>query len=395
MKQRIRRNNRRGAAVVEMVISLFVILPLAFYMVFLQDLILYKLNNQEASVSGVWDFQVGSYQEASTRSSLDKVIEGVSKQHRRMFFDHTSAYNSYDGAFEAGLNDAKGDGQMGHHVAQGAHECWVAEGAELPHCYTDFFDDTNGTQDGSGLPTLGKAFYDAHNRGGMVVCDARLGVFNKFLPQKLFSQWSNAELMSKATNKDDSGKLEQLHGQDLDGLPAETHKSDKSGAVSAGDQFLFPYVTAGVLVDTWALNYDKDDGASEYLKDRGPNENAPPMADKNIAGAPGFSHFPVSSTAALTGAKLHPFLDRVTTIYKQDSVSEKLTDAKEWHDDMTDFLSFTSTTDGHGDLLSSPPLHFKWGDKTRQNEGNEYSSGWADSKAQYERQSGYMGETSN
>ncbi len=409
MKRIQLRTRRRGGAVVEMVFSLFVILPLAFYMVFLQDLVLYKLNNQEASIVGVWDFQVASYQETTDRK-LSKVIDGISHNHRRMFFDHTSAYNSYDGAFDAALNEPGGDGKMGHHVAQGAHECWILPGAQLPTCYSDFAD----TNDADGLPVLGQAFSDRHNRGGVVICDSRLGVFNKFLPQKLFQEFTNADLMKQAKKDDSSGTLEGLHGGDIDKEDLfGTEGPSRSGDAAGGDTFLFPYVSAAVLVDTWALNYDNDEGAKEYLPNRGATDDAPLSAEPTAAKAPGYSHYPVGAQAGEdqdwsdflgspvgNSAKLHPFLDRVTTIYKQESIFRNLNDAHTWHKDMKDFLSFASTVDGHGDLLSSPPLHFKTGSEgtveERKGEKAGYSSGWADDKQQgNSRQNGYMGESDN
>jgi predicted lactoylglutathione lyase len=394
-----RNRTRRGAAAVEMVVSLFVILPLAFYMVFLQDLILYKLNQQEGVLSAAWDFQVASYQETESHEKMKKVVQRVSQNHRRTFFDHTSAYNSYNSNWDAKNTGTPGDdGARGHHVAQGAHECWVSGGAQLPTCYLD------RTFGRNGLGSLGSSFYDAHNRGGAVMCDGQLGVFNKFLPQKLFQQFTNADLMKKTKFADSSNQIEVEHDKDID---TEDYRGAEPGAkeakIASDEQFMFPFETHSIMVDTWALNYDSASSAKAYLPDRGPNDNAPPLADKTIADAPGFSHLPVSlpnpmsGGAPLPGGALHPFLDRVTTFYKHDDVKSNLDDAKNWHDDqdIVKFLSFTSTTDGHGDLLSSPPLHFKEKETERRGSPTGYSSGWADEKQHYQRQSGYMGESDN
>ncbi|HEY0093945.1 MAG TPA: hypothetical protein VGB96_06455, partial [Archangium sp.] len=51
----------RGAAAVEMALSMLVFVPIFLYALFLDDLLRYSLDAQEAALSTVWDFTVQDY----------------------------------------------------------------------------------------------------------------------------------------------------------------------------------------------------------------------------------------------------------------------------------------------------------------------------------------------
>jgi hypothetical protein len=196
----MRPTRQRGQATVELAILMIVLVPVFLYVLFLEDLLRHRLMAQAAVVTTPWDFHGISY-EAFDRNTqvdtrlLDKATVTAGRTQtvgghtgrapglfaRLTWCDHTAAYNSYDPNFEC--NDS------GHHVALSAHACWDTELAQEVGCGIDSSTGANYTDPAQMItPFMGVA-----HKGGEIFCSARVGVLNYFLPQKVFSQFSQVD----------------------------------------------------------------------------------------------------------------------------------------------------------------------------------------------------------
>lgn len=241
------RRQARGAAMVEfMVCMMAAIIPLIYYSLFMQDMLLYRLDQQETTTVPAWDFSVLNYQKEGFSSGN---IGAVARANRLTYCDHTSAYDSYTRA------DCSGREAMEHHTsALAAHACWVVTGHNgQVQCWSSR---------STGVAQIGSvgAWQSDFGSGGLTSCTAQLGVFNKFLPQLLFQQgvgqggggWSKVMLSEKKVFSDANGYSSAI---------ASTHKvSEFDPAVNPGeqiqytDQYLFQREFFAVLHDPWAVN---------------------------------------------------------------------------------------------------------------------------------------------
>ncbi len=237
---------RRGAAVVETSIMMLVLLPILLYTVFLGDLFKYKLEQQETIITPAWDFtavpyQVNDFDKAATARAIQRV-------NRLKFADHSSAYDSFDE--NADVKEKK------HHIAVAAHQCWYGAGARQITCTIDNHLASGAFSVSSGL------FYAAFGTaGGLSNCTARLGVFNKFVPQQIFTTASGngglgagssaPTLMEKTRYSDTTSTLDDLHSN------ASVDSDQTSSAVAEADQFFFNPANDPdrhvMLQDTWAI----------------------------------------------------------------------------------------------------------------------------------------------
>lgn len=230
----LRRRRRRGQATVEMAVLCIVLVPLFMYVIFLDDLLRYKLELAEGVFSAPWDYTTIDYQAGPN-------IGDVQHQIRVALCDHTTAYNSHDKDFECGDN---------HHVALAAHSCWLTKGAQQVRCQVaepDMGQSPFGLALTSGVKGV--------NKGGQIKCSGRLGVINYFLPEKLFEQFSQVDAdtggtggMTRADKK--SGSAHTAGS----GLAAESH-------------YLLERQTTSILTDTWAMTtveaQDPDENSGE------------------------------------------------------------------------------------------------------------------------------------
>jgi hypothetical protein len=215
----------RGQATVELAITTIVFVPLAMYVLFLDDLLRYKLNLDEVVFSAVWDY---------TSLPLENGLPDVSKALRQTYCDHTSAYNSHDQSYECS--------EQRHHSGLAAHECWLTG----PGYETNRLKCTRVDQN-TGVISPVSATY---NQGGIMSCTAQLGVINYMIPQKVLSQFSQ---------EDATASKKFTHGADA------VHTVGKGLAVV--DHVMLQRQTFGLLVDTWSLKVtsgiDPDKGITE------------------------------------------------------------------------------------------------------------------------------------
>ncbi|MFZ5471719.1 MAG: hypothetical protein ACOZIN_20010 [Myxococcota bacterium] len=216
------RRRVRGGATVELAISMIVLIPIFLYALFLDDLLRYRLDLQEAVVSSPWDFTTQSYQPSAP------ALWDVQHFNRLSWCDHTSAYNSFDESFECE--------DQNHHQAVGAHVCWLTQGSKQVTCQLS-------KNEGKFAGLIPGAIHEEFNRGGFYQCSARVAVLNYLLPQTLFSEFSQTVMTDR---KKMSGAVH----------------SEGSGA-AAGDVYLLDSQEFGLVTDTWALNTTQDRTVAE------------------------------------------------------------------------------------------------------------------------------------
>ncbi|MCP3137495.1 hypothetical protein [Pyxidicoccus xibeiensis] len=216
---------RRGAASVEMALTMIVFVPVFLYALFLDDLQRHSMDVQEAVVSTLWDFTGQDYSGTSTES----IAARVQSPARLTYCDHEAGLDSFDPS-----TPECQEGRTDHHetVAVAGHVCWMHRGGEQITC--------EGPQrDVGALPEATYALYgDEHQRlGGMFVCRARAGVANYLLPEGFLQEFSRGTRLAKKNFKDvENGNV---------------HKN----APEAGEDDTYYLATqyAALLTDSWAL----------------------------------------------------------------------------------------------------------------------------------------------
>jgi hypothetical protein len=319
MARRLSRRSR-GTATVELALLMLVLLPTIFYTLFLEDLLLYKLDLAESVFSTAWDFTNGDYM----KNTGDDISGVVQTSARKTYGDHMSAWNSYDNeSFDLDNNHTE------HHVALTAHQCWLQTGAHQVTCSIDSM---------PASVTL-SPLMSVFNHGGVTKCEAILGVENYFIPQKLFAQFSKADrngtMVGNTLEKDwrtegDTDTNGQIHTN------AQAADGNKN---SASNAFLFPQEFFGVLNDPWALNHVDD-------------------ISPNIPSG-------------------NPIWVRTQVVYTS---KDKTSKAAQWLSDVSDFVLATAGVDGTGDMVETAAVAYK-SDKDREF-NNAYASAWSDQRQQ-------------
>ncbi len=375
-----KRTQPRGAAAVEMAITMVVLIPLIFYALFLQDFVYYRLNGQETLVAAAFDFVTPNYQEAAP---------GIDGMNRLKYCDHTAAYDSYDRDFECegpsgsggpggpGVGVSGGAAKLGHHHATGAHQCWIGGGQELECPISKGVDRAMLP---SAMP-FNTFFVSNWNRGGMATCSAQLKVTNYVIPRMLSSEtggwlWSKKKLTDRRQIGANGGGAEYagdewVSDSDINGAHSDFGSSDFAAEEGAGDgetamgSWLFSKEEMSVLVDPWALT------------------------DPNLAEADahegGFITSFLRPGMIPGGNDPHPILTRTGNYYNHYARTPA-DDGMEWHGDMVDkeFLDSWSGYDTVGDQLRSVPVTWKKNKPKpgfNGTQGQGMASGYADSRA--------------
>jgi hypothetical protein len=240
-----RQRRTRGQAAVELAVSMLVIVPTFMYILFIDDMLRAKLDLEEAVMTAPWEYARVNYEEGAASTGTRAGI-------RLSWCDHTTAYNSYDRAYDCT--------ESVHHVALAAHQCWLTQGAKQVTC-SDPLDSSYGKLDAttsglsSGSVSMGLGLSKVQGdyiKGGLVRCSARLGVINYYLPNKLFTEFTDQEM---TRTKEYSG---DVHAAAATGITFEQH-------------YLLEEQQAGLVVDDMALDNPMqkiDSGGSGHLKDR-------------------------------------------------------------------------------------------------------------------------------
>lgn len=361
------KRSRRGAAAVEMAVSMIFLVPLIMYMFFLQDMLAMKLNGQEAAIQAVWDYSVldmsgqqVSYFDGSGGSSQ------VGKMNRWTYCDHSSAYDSYD--VQHDCND------QGHHKPMSAHECWVGTD---PGKYGGQVRCSN-----QGEP-LGTASVPAgakgNAQGGVVECRSRLGIMNYYLPNKFLTTFRKGDGFSM--NTDASGTQKQRFqsrwatgngggsgsttalpgGGGQDNAHGDKDQLHPAGEESNGSNYWrLNWTYNQMLVDAWALGLEGGDQDAASID---PNSPSGPLYDRVQAAYPG----------AAFGA--------MAMAYGGQLVSDSM-------------LNPIALLDGQGDNLMSAQAAFKAKDQPQQFNNSHWAAQGGDQRVQQtynNRQDGYFG----
>ncbi len=233
MSRRSPQRSARGAASVEMALSMIVFIPIFLYALFLDDLLRYALDAQEAAVATVWDYTIQDWAEKAKGAGGGGdygnfgQVQGYARQ---MYCDHESGVDDY--TMEGGKARDCSTEEHHQHAALTAHPCWLNPGAQQVECTGP--DKQVGLM---GVP-IESSYADEFNHGGLIKCSARIGVQNYMLNQDVFSEFSNEVPLAK----DMQDKGSSIHG----------NASHSNGQTA----YLLPMEQMSIIADPWAINED-------------------------------------------------------------------------------------------------------------------------------------------
>ncbi len=168
------RSRQRGAAAVEAAISMLVIVPTFLYVLFLDDLLRYSADLQEAVTSTPWDFTVQDY----ARQGLPPPTRIVERNARLMFCDHQSSGDSYEESRDCRSRDEGVSGQVS----------WPGGSDQSITCL-DPRTNVGDLGDGCGDTLFPQYKGQFGHRGGLFECSARSQVEGTLLPNG-FLEWT-------------------------------------------------------------------------------------------------------------------------------------------------------------------------------------------------------------
>ena len=239
----------RGAASVEMALSMVALIPIFMYALFLDDLLRYSLDAQEAAVTTVWDFTTQDYTKALKQSGGGGAgpqggLSAVQHNARLTYCDHESGIDRPDVMSGSNYADCE---DTDHHLAVVAHVCWMNSNAKQVTC--------DAPDKGAGaLGGLADQYGDEFTNGGLIRCSARAVVENYLLPEEFLPEFSNGVKLTKKNWKQEG--VENVHDNAQQGV---------GGA--DGNAYFLAEQRMAILTDTWALTEDADispsDGSGE------------------------------------------------------------------------------------------------------------------------------------
>ena len=295
------------------------LVPLAMYTLYLEDLLFYKINQEEAVVSAPWDAFHPDYRHSGRRADGGTIESDLEHFDRLTYADHTSAWNTYDNP-EQDTDDKR------HHQALAAHQCWLAKGGEQVTC--QWQNQATGAETEPLLTNL--------NRGGVMKCWARLGVQNYFLPEYFLNK-IKAKEDQKIKAKED--KPEEKLGRRVFDKGRWTGRDYHANALQDG--YVFPRESSSIIHDPWALNFVKTtngEPASGGHRDREPDYLNPEQHNKNAE------------------IEWTPWVD---ALYKSSENQGRLKAADDFANGLiSEFLAKGAVTDGQGDDVKTLPLAF-------------------------------------
>lgn len=239
MRKVTRSRRARGAAAVELALSMIVFIPVFMYAIFLDDLLRYSLDVQEATVSTVWDFTVQDYtkplRKESTVADHPGGLSAVQKYARLMYCDHESGKNDYEGMITGSdgnmtYTDCEG---TDHHKALVAHVCWINPKAQQVTC-----DEPDSSAGSISTDPLYGRYQNSFTNGGLIRCVAKAVVENYLLPEEFLPEFSKKKL-TRENWKDKGGNVH-----------SNAKEGDSSNAYYIKEQKL------AIITDTWALTRD-------------------------------------------------------------------------------------------------------------------------------------------
>lgn len=253
---KLQKRNQRGAAMVELAISMLLIIPVFLYVLFLDDLLKFRLEQQEAVVTTLWDYTTWDYDNAVATEATGWNPQGnqtvVQKYSRNTYCDHQGALDSKDKTANGSgsgeyLDCAENAGTSAdHHRGElSSHACWLGQG-QPPTCTQP--DKTVGVVTGLGaLGATPTGYAQQFQQGGYWECDAKLVVTNNLIPQGFLQNMSKQDLAKK-------------NWQGKDG--ASAHSNGKSA--QEANAYSFVPTKFALLTDTWALHEVQNTATETY-----------------------------------------------------------------------------------------------------------------------------------
>jgi hypothetical protein len=250
-----RSRSNRGQAAVELSLLGILIIPTFLYIIFLDDLLRYKQDQQEAMVAAGWDFTTLNWDHQTLQNpeyylpnkgtpanQADSRHEShVSFYNRMAYSDHTAATPRFD--------DPTADLSEKHHLGVGAHQCWLVgetKNNQVTCTQVDVNIAANFTVDGTVNGRTRLRDFVSQGTGGLYQCKGRVGVVNNFLPSGVLF-FSKEELSSRKFH----GKFSDSGSIDFDGK--NTHSYRKSA-----EAYHFPFDTFAVVTHPWAMTDQED-----------------------------------------------------------------------------------------------------------------------------------------
>ncbi len=242
---------QRGQAAVELSLMTIIIIPTFLYIIFIDDLLRFKQDQQEAMVATGWEFSVMNWDHqtknakhylpsSNPKATSHEYLAGFFG--RSQFGDHTSSTPRFEDRF---------NNTQTHHNAVGAHQCWLVGGKgpagqggpnEIRCRQVDqqiaanFLPDTtiNGRQRLRDWVMPGT--------GGLYACKGRVGVINNFLPSGNLFGFSKEEL----TRTKFHGKYSDTGAVAFDGVGTHNY-------LNPADAYHFPFDNYGMVTHPWAM----------------------------------------------------------------------------------------------------------------------------------------------
>lgn len=362
------RRHRRGAAAVELAVSVIFLVPLIMYMHFLQEMLIMKLNGQEAAVQASWDFTILDYG-SEVRDSANSKYARFS---RLTYCDHTAAYDSYDRDYDC--EDAI------HHKSMTAHECWIGKDAAAYGGQVRCFISRQDPLSPSGAAASAVAGF---GQGGLLTCSSRLGIMNYYLPNSFLNNFRKGKgftvnVDASGVKKDrqksrwapTGGAIDMTGGQapaPQDDAHNDRKNAKENGETSLGSNYWRLAKTEhAMLADPWALGLE---GGKNDISNINPN--VPSAFNKS-----------------------HPLYARIAAAYK--TAGGALTKAEDWNKAIQNagMISGDSRQDGQGDNLSTAAAAFKKNDREQGFNNDHWAAQWGDSRVRQtwgEREDAYFG----
>jgi hypothetical protein len=266
----LQRRRSRGQAAVELSLMGIIIVPTFLYILFIDDLLRFRLDQQEAMVTSGWDFSTVNYDVESSKAKYipkdgkagngsSNIHEAVETFSRFQFYDHSVASPRIEYVSGNLIGDSKQD--QNHHNGVGAQQCWLVGGAKNQvSCVAPDVDvATNYTFDGTGgaRPDV-KDFLMAGPVGGMYSSKGRVGVINHWLPSgTLF--FSKVELSSRKYHGVNSSKAIDINGVGSDTVGKSITTND-----SKTEDYHFPADEFAILTNPWAMSEQDDNGPNSH-----------------------------------------------------------------------------------------------------------------------------------
>lgn len=258
-----RRRRESGAAVVELAILLLVLVPILFAALFLGDAVRFRLDVQQAVTSTAWDHAVARWDHDADGKEPDDVRPAFDAHARALLCDHSMAHHRPGGASQ----DCGDQVPKHHRRTLAAHLLWSDEGGG------DFRDrgvrctyDRGAARPDHPLypvPTPGelrlRGIHDRWTFGGQVSCEATAWLYNYFVPESPFPEFTDEKLA-------DPKKLPNLRDRFDGGAGVRRN---------AGQPHLSLTHRFAILADTWASDDPRDRPLAEGCR-------APGEADHGV-----------------------------------------------------------------------------------------------------------------